>query len=235
MYFYGLKKVTLIDYPGKIACAVFTHGCSLRCPYCHNPELVTGNPNKLEPLTQKELTAFLTKRISKLDGIVFTGGEPLMHHMELLPLLKTIKRLGLLIKFDTNGTYPSALRSLIQKKVVDYIAMDVKTSLSRYQEMGASPTAIQSIQQSLSLLTASHVPYELRTTLVPGMHTPAVLHEMGSIIKSAERYALQNFIPSTTLDTSFSNIQPFTHKEMKVFHAIARSYNPETILHDQQL
>ena len=154
MNFYGFKKTTLIDFPGKIACTVFTHGCNFRCPFCHNPELVTGKPKRSEAVSEKEILQFLGKRKGRLDGIVFTGGEPLLHTDMLIPLLRKIKALGFLVKIDTNGTFPEDLEMLAAKKLVDFIAMDFKTQPERYSAMGASTQDIEKVLMSLEFLSS---------------------------------------------------------------------------------
>jgi pyruvate formate lyase activating enzyme len=233
MNFHGLKKVTLIDYPGKIACTVFSHGCTLRCPFCHNPELVIKPPDNLENISEKEFLDFLRTRENKLDGVVFTGGEPLVHYEQILPIIKKIKKFGLLVKIDTNGTFPDELVSLIAMDLVDFIAMDFKIDFDSYSIMGASDELIDKIENSYELITGESIPYEIRTTCVPGIHDENSLRAMGPTIAKASTYVLQNFIPNGTIDPAYKKVQPFTSEKMKSFLAIAQSFNPRTQLRDQ--
>lgn len=225
MKIHGMKKVTLIDYPGKIACTVFTYGCTLRCPFCHNPELVTNPSKELESMEFDELFSFLEKRRNKLDGVVLSGGEPLLHAKQLRPHMEKIRNLGYLIKIDTNGTFPKELMALIDDELIDFIAMDFKTTPEKYADLGASPENIEDILKSLSILLSSDIDYEIRTTLVPTLHTPEVLREMMPEIAEAKSYVLQNFEPNGMIDPSFMKYKPFTAEEMDDFLQIAEGFN----------
>ncbi|MDD3661664.1 MAG: anaerobic ribonucleoside-triphosphate reductase activating protein, partial [Candidatus Dojkabacteria bacterium] len=218
----GLKKVTLIDYPEKIACTIFTHGCNLRCPFCHNPELVIDPVPTTNTLASDELVSFLKTRNGKLEGVVITGGEPLIHAKKLLPLLETIKALGFSIKIDTNGTFPSWLKVLIGQKLIDYIAMDFKTAPAEYDSVGASMEQLDSILESLAIIIHSDIPYEIRTTLVPGMHTLSTVANMMSNVSRANRFVLQNFVPSKTIDDAYRKRKSFSPKQMAEFLKIAK-------------
>jgi pyruvate formate lyase activating enzyme len=230
MRFHGLKKLTLIDYPKHIACTAFTHGCTLRCPFCHNPELVIEKPGQTESIEEEELLSFLHTRIGKLDGIVFTGGEPLIHTATLIPLLKKIKEMDLLIKLDSNGTFPKELETIVSGGLADFVAMDFKTTPELYHQMGADDKQTENILRSLKFLKTSGVPYEIRTTMVPGLHTDKVLEEMMPYLKDVPAYVLQNFEPNDTLDPSYSEKDPFSPEQMRKFLAIATRYNPRTAL-----
>jgi pyruvate formate lyase activating enzyme len=238
MTVYGLKKLTLIDYPEHIACTAFTHGCNLRCPFCHNPGLVIEEPNPADAVSEKELLAFLQKRAGKIDGIVFTGGEPLLHGQKLIDLLETMKHemgLPVKVKIDTNGTFPSLLKVIIEHKLVDYIAMDFKTAPAEYDRMGASLEQIDHVLESLEIIKASRLPYEIRTTLVPGIHNHDTVMNMMSSVANTDRYVLQNFVPNTMIDPSFKRIRPFPTKTMHEFLEIAQRYNKNTLLRDQSV
>lgn len=234
MKFYGLKKVTLIDFPGTIACTVFTHGCTLRCPFCHNPELVIDKPDESSSISDSELLEFLNRRVNKLDGVVFTGGEPLLNSGELIPILHNIKKLGLKIKIDTNGTLHAALSDIIDQKLADYIAMDLKTAFDEYAKMYATDEHVDSVKKSLELLRTSDVPYEIRTTVVPGLHSTETIAAMGPTIRTAQRYILQNFAPNGTVDPSFKKIKPFPIKEMTQLLETAKKFNSRATIRDQQ-
>lgn len=230
MKFHGIKKVTLLDYPTHIACTVFTHGCTLRCPYCHNPELVIQKPGKTESIEEETLLAFLKTRKGKLDGIVFTGGEPLLHFTSLVPLLIKIKNMDMLIKIDTNGTFPIELQNVVENELADFVAMDFKTTPDLYHQVGATKKLTEKILTSLEYLHTVEIPYEIRTTLVPGLHTPEILESMMPYLKKVPSYVLQNFEPNETLDPAYSKIEPFSPEQMRAFLKVAQKYNPRTTL-----
>lgn len=230
MKYYGLKKTTLIDYPGHIACTAFTHGCSLRCPFCHNPKLVVEKENDDDSITSEDLLSFLEKRVGKLEGIVFTGGEPLLHADTLLKLLKKVKALDYLVKIDTNGTFPQELKDFIEEGVVDYIAMDFKTDPNEYETMGATRKHIRSILKSLQLLKDSPISYEIRTTLVPGIHTHDTFKKMMPHLEGIGLYALQSFAPNGTIDPAYEKVKPFSPNELDEFFQIAQKTLDNVVL-----
>jgi pyruvate formate lyase activating enzyme len=165
----GLERSSLLDYPGKVSAVIFTHGCNLRCPYCHNPELVTGSFCKKTEITQKYLFKFLKKRKGKLDGVVITGGEPLVHD-DLKDLIVKIKGMDYLVKLDTNGTYPRKLKQILKDGLVDYIAMDVKFPKSDYIKSSNRKSMSEKIVESIQIIMNSGIEYEFRTTYVKKFH-----------------------------------------------------------------
>ena len=166
----GLQKMTLLDFPGKVACTVFLGGCNFRCPFCHNASLVTHIPEKAD-MDEERLFAFLTKRKGILDGVCVTGGEPLLQP-DIENFLRKIKDLGYLVKLDTNGSFPEKLKDLVEKKLVDYVAMDIKNSMKRYGEtIGLDTRYSDAIAESVSYLKEGHVPFEFRTTVVKHYHS----------------------------------------------------------------
>ena len=193
----GLQKMTLLDYPGKVACTVFLGGCDLRCPFCHNGELVEGEAPAA--LDDGELTAFLKKRQGLLDGVCVTGGEPLLRP-ELEGLLGRIKELGFPVKLDTNGCDPARLAEILNQGLVDYVAMDVKNAPARYAEtVGVPDFDLAPVEESIRLLRKSTVDYEFRTTLVRELHRPEDLDAIAAWLAGAPRYYLQNFVDSGNL------------------------------------
>ena len=193
----GLQKMTLLDFPGKVACTVFLGGCDLRCPFCHNSDLIDGAAPTV--LDDEGLLAFLKKRQGLLDGVAFTGGEPLLRS-ELKELIVKIRALGFAVKLDTNGTHPARLRELLEEKLVDYVAMDIKNSPARYGEtVGVANIDLAPIRESVKLLMDSGIPYEFRTTIVAEYHTDADILAMGEWINSAPRWFLQKFEDSGEL------------------------------------
>lgn len=194
----GLQKLTLLDYPGKVACTVFTAGCNFRCPFCHNASLVTHIQDGQE-ISQEEVFAFLKKRRGILDGVCVTGGEPLLHK-GIEELLRGIKELGFSVKLDTNGSFPDRLKGLVEEGLVDYIAMDIKNAKENYgRTVGIEDYDVSDVARSVQYLLEGNVPYELRTTVVREFHQRADLEAIGRWIEGAEHYYLQQFVDSGDL------------------------------------
>jgi len=199
----GLQKLTLLDYPGRVACTVFLGGCNFRCPFCHNSQLLTA---QVEPvMTVEELLSFLRKRKSVLDGVCITGGEPTIHG-ELPDLLRKIRSLGYCIKLDTNGYRPDVLRALVREGLVDYVAMDVKNSPDRYAEtVGLRSVDLDRVEQSLLFLMEGHVDYELRTTVAEPLHSRESVSAMGRWLldigagKKVKKLYIQPFVDRPTV------------------------------------
>ena len=190
MLIHGLQKMTLLDYPGRVACTVFLGGCDLRCPFCHNAELIDGSAAPV--MDSEELLAFLKKRQGLLDGVAITGGEPLLR--DLSPLLGEIKALGYPVKLDTNGTHPGRLRELIEQGLVDYAAMDIKNSPERYAEtVGLAEFDLGPVHESIDLLLRGGTDYEFRTTVVEEFHSLDSFLGIGEMIRGARKYVLQPF------------------------------------------
>ena len=197
MKIYGLQKMTLLDFPGRIACTVFLSGCDMRCPFCHNSELAEG---KAPPLMGvEELLAFLAKRRGMLEGVAVTGGEPLLRE-ENLELLRQIREAGYPVKLDTTGTHPERLRRVLEEGLVQYVAMDIKNSPGKYAETaGLSCFNPASVRESVSLLMGGRTAYEFRTTVVAELHDDDSIREIGEWIHGAERYYLQKFTDRETV------------------------------------
>jgi len=214
MTFGGFEKFTLIDYPGKIACMAYTIGCNFRCPYCHNPELVDGTVET--DISEEKVLDFLDTRTGMLDGLVITGGEPTMHD-DLLDFMAKVKKKGFLVKLDSNGTRPAMLKEAIKKKLVDYVAMDIKSPLAKYSQTVARPVDTDAIEESIRLLMGSKVEYEFRTTVIKALLSPEDILQIGSEIKGAERYYLQKFIPTKLLNPQFRSKATYTDEEFERF------------------
>lgn len=192
----GYQKLTLIDYPGHIATTVFTVGCSFRCPFCHNPELVNLRLVHNSE-SEKNFFAFLKIRQGKLDGVCITGGEPTIQP-DIIEFIRKIKKLGFAVKLDSNGTRPDVLKKLIDQKLVDYIAMDIKSNLENYPKMVGVETRFiasmsERIKLSVDLIMHSRVPYEFRTTVVPGLHTEKDFLKIAQWLTGARSYYLQEY------------------------------------------
>lgn len=215
----GLIKQSLVDYPGEIAAVLFTRGCNLFCPFCHNHHLVikTSHPQP-ESIPLDIVLEFLRERQGFLDGVVITGGEPTIHP-GLPRLLTMIKAMGYLIKLDTNGTNPVMLDELLQQGLVDYVAMDIKAPLDHKNysravgKLGAEE--FLNIKSSINLLRNSGIKVEFRTTVVPALHTPEDIEEIARYLKGCELYSLQQFNPTSTLDTNFGSVVPYNHQQMQ--------------------
>lgn len=211
MIFYGIQKTTLVDFPGNVAATLFTGGCNMRCPYCHNPELI-NNLSNLEHISWDQIYSFLQKRKNVLDGVCITGGEPLIHK-DIGTIISKIHDLGLLVKIDTNGTEPE----LLKKLPVDFIAMDIKTSLENYGRIGYTGSAdvAELVKKSIDYIIGSGIDHEFRTTLVPGIVDKDDIKKIVKLIKGAQKYSLAQFRPDNTLDPSYGNVQPYTIYELK--------------------
>jgi pyruvate formate lyase activating enzyme len=213
----AIQRFTMLDYPGRVACIAFTPGCNMRCGFCHNPEFVL--PEKIREIQsdlieEQTFFNFLDKRRGLLEGVVVSGGEPTIWR-DLPEFLRRIKEKGFLTKLDTNGNHPEMLRALLDQQLVDYVAMDVKTSLAEYPKLGGTVKP-ENIQESIRLLKASDIPYEFRTTLIKEVHTEKVLQDMAELLSGATRYHLQVFRPGHTLDLRFATYHPFSPEEMQM-------------------
>jgi len=209
----GLQASSMVDYPGTIAAVVFTVGCNFRCPYCHNPELVLETPEREIP--ESEVLDFLRSRAGKLPGLVVTGGEPTMH--ERLPqFFAAVKALGYKTKLDTNGTHPAMLRDLVEKKLVDYVAMDIKAPLIKYARVVGAAVDMGAIRESVAYLLSGPVEYEFRTTVVKSQLSTADLRQMGREIMGARRYFLQQFNPGKTLHPTFRSMLSYERGELEL-------------------
>lgn len=227
----GLEKTTLLDYPDRVAAVVFTYGCNLRCPYCHNPELVIEEVNKQSILTEEYVLDFLKKRIGKLDGVVITGGEPLINR-DIAPFIKKIKDLGFLVKLDTNGSYPKKLKSLLKRNLLDYIDMDVKYKEELYKQGVNQGAKIPNILESIGIIKNSGIEYSFRTTFVKSIHTVESVDDICKMIEGADTYYIQNFRAGKTIDPSLDSALSFSKKELKNMKGRASHYVKKVIIRD---
>lgn len=188
----GLNKTTLLDYPGRVAATVFTGGCNFRCPFCHNGDLVI-KPSSLEMISEEEVLSFLNKRKNVLKGVCITGGEPTLQ-ADLQDFISKIKEIGYQVKLDTNGSYPEVLRGLLERELIDYVAMDIKNCKGKYAlTVGCVDLSIERIEESVGLLMSAGIPYEFRTTVVKELHTPEDILEIGKWIAGCPNYFLQQY------------------------------------------
>ena len=227
MDFAGMQSLTLLDFPGKVACILFVRGCNLRCPFCHNASLVNGDAEGL--YTEEEILSFLKKRQGLLDGVVISGGEPLLY-AELLPFLQKVRALGYAIKVDTNGTNPHLLEQIVSEGLADYVAMDIKNSPAFYAATTGTPKPdIAAIEKSRDFLMSGVVDYEFRTTVVKGLHTKESIEELSFWIAGAKRYFLQAFKDSGNL-LSGSGLSAFDEATMFQLLEIAKIHTPSAQL-----
>ena len=223
MRFAGLQKTSLIDYPDRVASVLFTSGCNLSCPYCHNGELVHSYSGPF--LEEDEILRTLIERKRYVDSVVVTGGEPTIHN-ELPGFLARLKENGFNVKLDTNGFNPDVLRACLP--CVDYIAMDVKTSPGRYQGLGAEDVSL--LVDSLGVIMESGVDYEFRCTVVPGFVDAETIKEMGELVKGAKLFVFQQYRPEKTLDPSYNMIKPYPDEYIKELETIMQKYVEKAIL-----
>lgn len=213
----GLQKITLIDFPGKVACTVFLSGCNFRCPWCYSRELVLPQNIEVQPkISEKQFFDFLKTRQGLLSGIVICGGEPTTHQ-DLPPFIKKIKKMNFSVKLDTNGSNPRALESLLKDHLLDYVAMDIKASsaqFSKYDQATGIKADLQKIKESINLIKNSNIDYEFRTTMVPHIHTKEDIIEIAKWLTPAKKYCLQNFLPERTIDPEFEKQKPFLNQDL---------------------
>lgn len=205
----GLQKTTLVDYPGRVAATVFLTGCNFRCPFCYSSELVLPEKIKKQPkISEKEFFDFLGKRKGLLQGVVICGGEPTCSQ-DLPEFIRKIKEIGFLVKLDTNGSNPRILKKLIEEKLIDYVAMDVKAPREKYEKTVGVKVKIQDIEESVNILKEGKVDYEFRTTVVPTLHSREDVVEIAKWIGPAKNFYLQNFRPEKTIDPQLEKIKPY--------------------------
>ncbi|MBQ7596987.1 MAG: anaerobic ribonucleoside-triphosphate reductase activating protein [Clostridia bacterium] len=214
----GIQKLTLLDFPGKVACTLFTPGCNFRCPFCHNASLVFSC---VQNITEQEVLSFLDKRRGILDGVCITGGEPLLQK-DIAVLLREIKARGFLLKLDSNGAFPERLAPLLEAGLVDYVAMDIKASRRNYHTaIGLATVDLDSIERSVQLLKESGVDHEFRTTTVKGIHTAKDFADIAQWLAGEEKYFIQQYTPSD--DMIGEAFEQFTKEELEAFADIVRA------------
>lgn len=220
----GLQKITLLDYPEHVACTIFFGKCNLRCPFCHNMELVE-HPEHFPVFSTMQILEFLKERIGKLDGVAITGGEPLLNR-DIEELLKPIKELGYPIKLDTNGFFPDMIEKLIDDKLVDMFAMDIKSGWTNYLKVSGISNAVddstnkwkEKVSKSINLLINKAEDYEFRTTCVKGLHTESDFYEIKDMIKGAKKYYLQDYKAGPGMENL--PYKPFLKEELENFATI---------------
>ena len=224
MKIHGLQKMTLLDFPGHVACTVFTGGCDMRCPFCHNYELVDGSAPPI--MEEEELFAFLEKRKGLLDGVAFTGGEPCLQK-NLPDLMKRVKQMGYSIKLDTNGNHPDMLRRMMEEGLLDYVAMDIKNSPDKYAlTAGLRQIDMGPIRESVKMLMEGPVNYEFRTTCVAQFHEEEDFVKIGEWLEGTKAYFLQSFTDRDSVP--FGNLTAPTREEIYTFCRTVQRFIPNT-------
>lgn len=223
MKFGGLQKISLLDYPDRVSTILFTLGCNLRCPYCQNWRLVINQKGPF--LSEETVFQILRSRRKYVDAIVITGGEPTMHK-DLPPFIDRLRKDGFSIKLDTNGFFPEILEACLPS--LDYVALDIKTSLEKYFLLGAKE--VDSLLKTIDIIKNGNVNHEFRTTLVPGIVEEDDLRRLGDLAKGTQRFVLQQFISKDTLDKSFENIEAYSDKEISRFSRILKEYAKDVLL-----
>ncbi|MFN2340400.1 MAG: anaerobic ribonucleoside-triphosphate reductase activating protein [Halanaerobium sp.] len=229
----GLQKTSAIDYPGQLTAILFTQGCNLKCPYCHNPELISIKSDSPE-FDKEKFFSFLEKRKNILDAVTITGGEPTLQK-DLIPFIKKIKEMNYLIKLDSNGLKPKILNKLINHNLLDYLAVDIKLPAESYSKLDAQMDLAKiknNLQATIEIIEKAELDYEFRTTVVTGFHSKSSFERTVKQIKGSQNYYIQNFRPHKTLNKSFEKKRRFTEKELNEFKEIAKKYVKNVYIRD---
>lgn len=226
----GIQKSSLLDYPGHVCAAIFTIGCNFRCGYCHNPELVI--PEKYaDPISSQDVLDFLKSRVGLLDGVAISGGEPTLQK-DLPEFIAACKDMGYLVKLDTNGSNPAVVAGLLKKKLIDYIAMDIKGPLEKYPSIMGWDIDTDLIKHSIELIKNSGLPHEFRTTIVKSQLSMEDFEKIGKLIQGAHQYALQHFLPSENLNNpAFANESTYSDSEFDQIQKIMQKHVKKCIIH----
>lgn len=209
----GFLPSSLIDYPRKISAVIFAKGCSFQCPFCYNPDIVLG---KTEDVSEETVFETLKAKKKWLDGVVLGGGEPTIYE-DLPDFISRIKKLGFFVKLDTNGSNPSMLEKLIKSNLINYIAMDIKAPLEKYESVVRRKVNLDDIKKSVEIIRNSRIDYEFRTTLVPSLHSEEDIVKMANLLKGSKKYFIQQFRVDKTLDKGFEKEKPYRPEELKDF------------------
>lgn len=221
----GVQRAGMLDWPGRVTATVFLAGCNLRCPFCHNPELV-GIPRRLEE--ESDLLRLVADRRAWLDGIVITGGEPCMDE-GLLPLMRTLKREGMPVKLDTNGSRPDVLERVLEERLVDYVAMDIKAAPDKYERAVGVREVWPLVERSVDLLRGANVDHEFRTTCYPLAVSPSDPQKIAARLVGGRRYVLQQFRPARTLDPAAVSVKPHSSETLCIAAERCSTYLPTTV------
>jgi len=222
----GFQKICLVDFPPYTASTIFLGSCNFKCGFCHNPDLVL-NFKDIPDIPEQEIFDYLKGKKQWIDGVCITGGEPTLHK-ELPEFIEKIKKLGMLVKLDTNGANPEMIKTLLQKKLLDFIAMDIKSSLERYDEAAGIEVNKDKIKESVEIIRNSGIDYEFRTTVLPGLVEKKEITQIGEWLKGSKKYTIQNFRTSKPLiDNKLQHITPYSNQELEELKKTAENYFDE--------
>ncbi len=224
----GLQRISLIDYPGLICAIVFLEGCNFRCPYCHNPELVDPCLFRAS-VKESDVLEFLETRKGKLDAVSITGGEPTIQ-TNLAAFIRKIRKMGLAVKMDTNGSHPHIIKNLLSENLLDYVAMDVKAPLEKYKEIVNAPVHVDTITESIHLILKSKIPCEFRTTIVQSQLDEGDIRQIAKLISGAKVYILQKFVPTKTLDNKFLKETSWTDERLQNIKMVLEKEIPSVVI-----
>ncbi len=228
----GFVEMSMLDWAGKIASTLYLPYCNLRCPYCHNSGLVL-NPEQYSSIPVEIVMDYFIRRKDWIDGVCLSGGEPCMYE-DLPDFIRRLRNAGIKVKLDTNGSFPDMLQRLMDEKLIDYIAMDIKSLLDNNlyaQATGVKDEGIiERIRKSIEIVMNSGVDYEFRTTVVPTLHTKETLAAMAESIKGAKKYVLQSFVPNNTLDPEYLKITPYTDEQIQEMQQAVSPYVQKCVL-----
>ncbi len=218
----GFQKLSLVDFPGKICSIVFTQGCNFRCGYCQNPSLAVSE-SSISETSEKEVLEYLSGNKKMIEGLVITGGEPVMCE-DLSLFIEKVREIGLKVKLDTNGSDPGLVKTLLSERKIEYIALDIKTSFQKYHLVTGMKDISERVSLSIEAILSATIPYELRTTCVPGIVEAEDLRLIGEKVKGAQKYCLQQFRPEITLDEKLHEVKPYTPETLQSFADILSGY-----------
>ncbi|HSA96417.1 MAG TPA: anaerobic ribonucleoside-triphosphate reductase activating protein [Acidobacteriota bacterium] len=224
----GIEKFSSRDFPGHISSTVYFGGCTFRCPYCHNSQLVL-EPETIQSMAADYFLSYLDGRKGWLEAVCLTGGEPLLHE-DIETVIRVVRERGLLVKLDTNGSFPDRLEALLALGLLDWVAMDIKAPLERYREVTRSMIDVEKIVRSVDLLRSSGITHHFRTTVVPGLVGRDDVVKIGEWLRGEDRYLIQQFVPRTTIDPAFLTVRPFGRTELEGIVEAARPYFGEVRL-----
>lgn len=223
----GFEKITLLNYPDTVACIIFTKGCNLNCPFCHNSSLINNNRSKT--IDDEYIFSYLEKRKNVLDGVCISGGEPLIQK-DIINFIDKIKSLGYKIKIDTNGSRPDVLEKLLDKNLIDYVAMDIKGTFDKYNVISGTRVDINKIKESIQILEKSNIDYEFRTTIIKEYHSIDDIKEICKLFKNSTKYYIQNFVNNENVLNK--NLHGFEIKELEKMKIELEKDYPNVIFRD---
>ena len=212
----GVIKTSLIDYPGFLTTTIFTQGCNFKCPYCHNPELIPEESENEEYMELNYFWKFLQDRNELIDAVTITGGEPTLQ-ADIVEFISGIKARGFKVKLDTNGSNPKVVKNLLTNKLIDYIALDIKSSLENYNWFSEDEATADRVRETIKIIKNADIEHEFRTTVVPGLHDKKEMKKIGNLVDEDDKYVVQNFKPAKTYNNKYENKKRFSDERLQEF------------------